>query len=1038
MLGLWNFFLDKRQFTLLVIISLVTAGIVSVVAIPKENAPEVTVPVAVVITALPGSSAIDTAELITKEIEKEVATVEDIKTLSSTSREGLSVVTAEFEASADLETSIQNVKDAVDRAKSALPNDAKDPIVNRISFADQPILIVSLAADLPPIELAALARSAEDQLENVAGVSRVDVTGIREREATIVVRKESLALFNLTLSDIIGAIAQWNSAIPVGNITVRDVDYAIQYDGDLQDVIDLTQVAVGNTGGRPVLLGDVADIVDGIEPERSISRASVAGAPAASAVTLNVYKIAGGNIFSTSNAVKTRLEELRSTTLAGVTPLVSIDLGEEVSKSLSELVTVGVETVILVMLCLLLTIGWRESLVAGISIPLSFVIAFIGLYVSGNTINFVSLFSLILAIGILVDSGIVVTEAIHTRFKKFGDATRAAKESIREYAWPLIAGTMTTVAVFAPLFFISGITGEFIASIPFTIIFVLIASIFVALGLVPLIAIVFTKQGMNALERRQEIWNEWAHEVYARWLLSVLRNARFQRIFLRVMTVALIIAFILPMSGFVKVIFFPQGDSEYMYAEIETPYGTPLGTTDIATRAVEELLYDDPRIESFVTTIGESSQLSGASTGGSKYGNVTIRLVPEADRTETSTEILSEYRQQFAVFRTFTVRLLEPSGGPPTGAPIGITFRGESLDDLENAVNTGERVLRTIPATTEVTTSLKDDGIQFNLAIDRVAAASVGISPAAIAQTLRTAVSGVTATTIKRDGSDIDVVVRVNLNPDWQDPSDTTETSLDSVLALPIRTQNGTILLGSVVTPRLEKSNAVVRREDQENIATIASYVREGGTAGEVTALWETAMKKESLPAGITYTLGGETENVDQSFTEMFYALIAGMVLMLAILVLTFNSFRYSLYLLMLVPLSLVGVFLGLAITQEPLSFPSLLGVIALAGVIINHAIILVDSILVRMRADDGKSLEQIVVDGAASRLRPIFLTTVTTVVGMIPLASASALWGPLAYTIMFGLSFAMVLTLILTPILIYRHPGKNFKKEVIALPEHR
>jgi HAE1 family hydrophobic/amphiphilic exporter-1 len=239
------------------------------------------------------------------------------------------------------------------------------------------------------------------------------------------------------------------------------------------------------------------------------------------------------------------------------------------------------------------------------------------------------------------------------------------------------------------------------------------------------------------------------------------------------------------------------------------------------------------------------------------------------------------------------------------------------------------------------------------------------------------------------------------------------------------------------VTSGLEKSNASVRREDQENIATISSYVRTGSTASEVTTLWEAAMEKETLPPGVTYALGGETENVDQSFTEMFYALIAGMVLMLAILVLTFNSFRYSFYLLMLVPLSLVGVFAGLAISREPLSFPSLLGVIALAGVIINHAIILVDSILVRMRENTSMSLEEIVVAGAASRLRPIFLTTITTVVGMIPLARASALWGPLAFTIMFGLSFAMILTLVLTPILIYRHPGKDFKKDMKALPEH-
>ncbi len=1025
----WNFFIEKRQFTILVMLGLIAAGLVSVIAIPKENAPEVKVPVAVIVTTLRGASAADITKLVTKEIEKQAGTVDNLHKLTSSSREGVSVVTAEFDASADLDKSIQDVKDAVDKAKSNLPRDADQPVVTRVSFSDQPILIISLSGGLPATEFAALAKDVKDQLELVPGVSSVDIAGTREREADVVVRRESLDSYGLNLSDVVGALQASNASLPIGTITVDDIEYAVAFNGDLKDPEDLLGVTVGSTRSGLVYLRDVAEIVNGVARAKSISRASVAGSPAESAVTLSVHKRAGANIFTTSSSVKARLAALQGTMLAGVTPQVSIDLGEEVSKSLGELSRVGIETVLLVILCLLVTIGWRESLVAGLSIPLSFVIAFSGLYFSGNTINFVSLFSLILAIGILVDSGIVVTEAIHTRLKKFGNSMQAAKETIREYALPLTAGTMTTVVVFAPLFFISGIVGQFIKSIPFTIICVLIASIFVALGLVPLIAMMFTTTKMNRLEERQEEWNRRAQAWYRAFLTRVLGDKVFQRWFLRGMAVAFVIAIILPFTGLVKIIFFPQDNAEYAYIEVEMRQGTPLAETDLAARAVEELLYGDPRIASFVTTVGGTSALSGNPTGGGKYANITLRLVPKEDRTDTSTQIVAELRNKVSTFHDFTVRAFEPQGGPPSGAPVLITFSGESLDDLEIAADTGERVLKGIPGATEVTTSVKDNGTQFALQIDRAKAAEVGLTPAQIAGTLRIAVSGVIATTIKKDTEDIDVLVISNLNPEWQDPSETSHSNIDAIMNLPIKTPKGTVLLGSVLTSNIERSNAVIQREDQKNVAKVSSYVEDGYTATEVSTAFQSALKDKKLPSSVAMKVGGETEDVNRSFSEMGFAFIAGLLLMLAILVLEFNSFRYSFYLIMLVLLSWIGVVLGLFITQQPLSFSSVLGVIALAGIIINHAIILVDSIIVRMRNPEGRTLTEVVVDGAASRLRPIVLTTITTVVGMIPLAGASALWGPLAFAIMFGLTFAMLLTLVLTPILIYRHPGKEFWK---------
>ncbi|MES2014453.1 MAG: efflux RND transporter permease subunit, partial [Patescibacteria group bacterium] len=549
---------------------------------------------------------------------------------------------------------------------------------------------------------------------------------------------------------VVAALSASNSLLPVGTITVDDIEYAVAFKGDLTDPEELAQATVGNVNGNPVYLRDVADIVNGIEKAKSISRVSTKGAPAEPAITLSVHKKPGGNIFKTAKAAKEKLNSLSKTMLAGITTEISIDLGEEVQKSLTDLTKTGLETVILVMICLVFTIGWRESVVAGLSIPLSFVIAFIGLNATGNTINFVSLFALILAIGILVDSGIVVTEAIHTRYKKFGNPIMAAKEAIREYARPLTAGTMTTVAMFAPLFFISGIVGQYIKSIPFTIITVLIASIFVALGLVPLIAMQFiSKRTDGKFAAVQEEWNTKAQIWYRAFLTKVLKNRKFQNRFMWAMGIALVIAIALPISGMVKVLFFPQDDSEYAYLEIEAKQGTPLEQTDLAARGVEELLYGDSRIKSFVTTIGASSGLSQNPSSGSKYANITLKLVPKEERKQSSTQITEELRKKISVFHEFSVHAYEPAGGPPSGAPVLVTFSGDNLDNLERSVAIGERVMHSLKGATEIATSIKDDGTQFALTIDRAKAAEVGLSPAQVAATLRTAVSGVVETTLR-------------------------------------------------------------------------------------------------------------------------------------------------------------------------------------------------------------------------------------------------------------------------------------------------
>ena len=1032
MLPFWTFFLKKRQFTVLVIIALIAMGLFALNRIPKESAPEVRIPIGIVSAVFPGASAEDVEKLVTNKIEDRVANLENLNKLTSTSREGVAVITAEFNANADLDTSIQDLKDAVDTVTAELPREVEDPVVSEVNFADQPVLTISVKGSYAAEELARLGDELQSELQAVAGVSRVEVSGVRDREVQIVVKKAKLDQYGASLSDVVAAIQGSNASLPVGGITVDGVQYAIQFEGDLVSPDDLFDVSIPLQNGQTVYVRDVAEIVDGLEDASSISRASIDGNPAEPSLTLSVFKSSGGNVVAVADAVKDRLNELKDSVLAGGDYVVSLDLGEQVNKDLTELTRVGLETIALVMLSLVLTIGWRESIVAAVSIPLSFLIAFVGLWLSGNTINFVSLFALILAIGILIDGGIVVTEAIHTRMRRFPSKEEAAEAALKEYAWPLIAGTMATVAVFAPLFFISGIVGEFIKSIPFTLIFVLIAAIFVALGIVPMVAIMFTKKENNRLEQRQEEYTHEVQEWYRRKLGNLLDSRRLQNMFLWGIAAAFVVSLALPITGLLKTTFFPQEDIDFIYIEIEKPEGTTLAETDLVTRQVEEVLYQAPNIESFVTTVGSGSAFNAAGAGtGAKFANITILLPDPKDREETSSEIVADLRERVSGINGATIRVSEPNNGPPTGAPVLITFAGDDLGALEEVTTRAQRILADIEGTTEITSSMKDNGLQVRLAIDRAKAAAVGLTPLQVAQTLRTAVNGTTATTIRGD-TDIDVVVKLDLNPAYAEPSETTHVDPDALGTLTIPTPRGPVLLGSIVTTELQKGNAAISHEDRKRIATVSAQVGGETTAIEATNAFTDRMNEEALPAGVTMKIGGETEDVNQSFAEMGFAFIAGLVLMISIMVMQFNSLRHALYLILMVILSLIGVFGGLFITGQTLSFSSVIGIIALAGVIINHAIILTDSIH-RLSQRGDLTPRNAVIEAAISRLRPIVLTTITTVVGMLPLAGASSLWGPLAFAIMFGLAFSMILTLALVPVMTYRWPGSWFKNSATS-----
>lgn len=1031
MFSLWNFFLTRRQFSFLLFGVLALWGLALAFLIQKESAPEVQVPVGVVTVTLPGASAEDVERLVTNKIEAEISGLTDINTITSTSGEGIATIVAEFSAQADIDESIRALRDEVEKAKPELPADANDPIVSEVNFVDQPILIVAIAADTLPQGLTKVSEDIERALEAIPSVSRVDVSGVQKKEVHVLVESSEVARHGLSFSDVVNAIRFANASAPSGSIVTNGVEYPIRFEGSITSPTDVPGIALQSTSGSLVYVRDLATVIDGVENPKTAVRLSHQGEPSQQALLVSVYKNRDADVTRTSKEVLSTLDELSSTFLSGSNIVPVLDSGELVEEDLTSLTGSGIITVLLVMSALILTIGWREAIIAGLSIPLSFLIAFIGLFYSGNTINFVSLFSLILAVGILVDAGIVIVEAMVVRLRQGLSRLEAARASLREFAWPLIAGTATTIAVFVPLFFISGVTGQFIASIPFTIIFVLIAAQIVALAVLPLLVITFSQEGAPGSGKLGEIQAQVVDAVrawYRKNLDRALSNARFQRNFLIGLTVAFVVALLLPMFGVVRSEFFPGGDVDYVFMDLELPQGSTLTQTDFALRALEEVVLEAPGIENFVVTAGRTSEFGGSPQSGDRFGNVLLLL--SDNRSVTSGDLVSRLRTETAAYGFGTVRIDEPQDGPPVGAPILIKLFGQDLDTLSTASDQVKSLLENLEGVTDVRVSGEDGGVEFVLSSDRSQLASVGLSSSSLAQTLRTAVYGTEAASITTLGDDVRVFVRANLSG-TDDPARANVATIQDVLALPVVAPVGETLVGSVVSVSPEAARRSIQHEDRERVLSVSANVVEGANTLEVVDAFRSASNDIALPDGVRMVIGGENEEVDQSFTEMFYALIAGILLMFAVVVLLFNSFRLSLYTLLTVPLTLIGVIGGLLLTAKPISFPALLGVIALAGVVINNAIVLVDSFVSRLRENPATDYKEALLESAVSRLRPVLLTALTTIIGMTPLLFSAAIWAPLAYSIMFGLAFATILTLLLIPILLLRG-----KKHILPLIE--
>lgn len=1009
----WTFFVNNKRLTSILILLIFALGSFSIFQIKKESSPEVDFPIAFISTVYPGASAQDVEELVTDNIESKILNVNEVQKISSVSRNSVSVIIVQFDVGTDSNEKLSELKDEVDKAKKDLPDDAEDPRVEKVSFENIPIIRYSLTGPYDLAYLKNLAENVKTEFERQPGVSKVEIMGGEEREIQVITRKSLLDTYNLSILQVTQAISDSNTDIPIGEIETNDENFNIKFNGRIKDINEIENIPVTVIKGSPVFVKDVAEVVDGKKELKNFSLLSLNGEKATPAISINVFKTHEADTINVSKFISKELDNLKQNYLPENVQVKLIDnRADAIEEDLSGLFQSGIGTVIIVFLVLLFFIGKKESILASLSVPITFFITFIVLKNIGYTLNFITLFSLILALGILVDSAIVIVEGMDTQIKNKVPLKEAALKTINEFKMPLISGTLTTVFVFIPMLVVSGIMGEFLKPIPITITIVLLSSLFVALSLIPTVFMMWNNKKIEEKKEENSILKKII-DFYKNTLIKFFKNEKLQKKF----TIAIISLFIfslaLPLTGLLRIDLFTDVSTNYFMVDVEAPYGVTLEEMKDRSKKVEEIVLEDDRIDSVQINIGVKNKVSIdsiATANGTNFSSMIIKLKEGADSIKT----IKDLRGKIALenLGTTKVHVLEIQAGPPSEAPIEITVSGENLEELDKISKDFKAILEDVPGTTNIRTSDVETNGEFSITIDRAKAKMYGVTAKQIALTLRNAVNGITATTINDDGESFDIVVKSDLSGKEK----TNRTNIGMIDSLNIATPVGEIPLKMFTSSSLTSNRDSILHEEGDRIVKIYGYPENNASITSIVSEFQKRIKNYNLGAGYKVSYGGDVEEIQKSFTEMFEAMIIGIFAILMLLVWQFNSFKQPLFVISIIPLTIIGIFPMFAIIDMPLSFPAVIGIVALAGIVVNNAIILIDRI--NKNREDGLKKEDAIIEATTSRLRPIILTTVTTVGGMLPLCFTNPTWSPIAYSIVFGLLFASVLTLLVVPLL--------------------
>jgi multidrug efflux pump subunit AcrB len=1030
----FTFFTDKFRVILLFIIVFIVAGIIALRSLPLESTPEVDLGIISINVVLPGASPESVEDLVVKKIEKNVSKVKDIDKMTSTSQNSFASVILQFKTGVDMKKALQDVKEHVDVAKKDFPESAKEPTVNELNFRDTPIWVFSLAGDKTPLELNQIAKNIKDEIEKIPNVSSVNITGGDDIEFTITYDPKKLEMYGLTPDQIAQTIQATNMTIPIGDYAIDGYKHTMNVDNRFYSVQKLRDIAIANIGDPGViLLRDVADVSESTKKRETRSRLSLLWAESVTAVTLSVIKKSGGSIIDLVDAGQAKIIELQASKVIpeDIKVNTTTDFSEQIRSDLHGLTRDFAITLILVCGTLFLFIGLKEALVPTLTIPIVFLLTFVVLKLAGQTLNFLSLFSLVLSLGLLVDDAILIVTGFDQYYKsnKF-TARQAMLLALRDLKWPDIATTLTTVWIFAAMLFMTGIIGKFIFSIPFVIMTTLLLSLVLSLTVVPSLTLFF--QGDNAHKHgKNEKETFWTRRFvsfeplivkYENFLAYLIASRGRLWRFLWAVVGLFLLSVSFPITGLLRTEFFPADNQDIVYINLEAEPGQKLEVTDAQIAKVETLLRkEDPEIvKSFTTTVGGAASTGNIRAGGSSsstnLASITINLKKkDEDRTETSSHFADRLRTSLKTIQIpgVTLTVVELKGGPPAGADLEVRVTGDDFHKLNKILKDIKAIAETIPGAVNVSTSVQSTPIEFSFEFDTQKLQINGLSALQVASFLKMAIDGVDVTKVFKWSDEI--VVRA-----WYDRQSI--DTLSKIKGLKIKNQKGQyVFLGDLMKNSLESSVSSITRIDQKRTVSLTVWADATTNAAELLKEFNARSKDYQANIaknlkGYTFVIGGVNDENAKSIQSLLISMCFGLLFIVGTIVMQFNSYKQAVLILAPIPLSLIGVFFGLTITHNTLSFPSLIGLVALFGIVVNNSIVIIDKI--NLNRKSGLTIDEAILDAGRARFEPIFLTSFTTIMGNIPLALVPGTWQSLAITLVAGLTTSGILKLFIVPVL--------------------
>lgn len=1069
-------------------------GIVTYNSLPKESFPEVVFPQIYISTPIPGAAPTDVENLVTKHIEKQIKSIAGVKKISSNSVQNYSSVIVEFQTDVDVTEAKRDVQDAVDRAMPDLPDDLPDdPTVQDIDISEMPIMFVNLSGDYDLQTLKRYAEMMQDRFETVKEIRRVDIVGALDREVQINVDMYKAALAGVDLGDISQAIGGENVLIPGGQLSVDGMKRSLSVSGEYASADEIANTVVGSIRGGKVYLKDIAEVKDTNKEQESFARLDKKNV-----VTLNIVKRSGENLIIASDQINAIIKEYEAGILPnGLDITVTADQSDNTRVTLHDLINTIIIGFVLVTIILMFFMGVTNAIFVGLSVPISSFIAFLVFPAIGFTLNMMTLFSFLLALGIVVDDAIVVIENTHRVFDNGKVPIRkAAKIAAGEVFLPVLSGTLVVLAPFIPLAFWPGVIGKFMMYLPVTLIIALLASLLVAYIINPVFAADFMKPHDHDHGDKPKITKGFKvtavvfggialvsymisfglgnfvvlmfalyalHHFFLKRVISTFQTSTWPKVqngYKRLLTwclyryrpigimVGMLLLFIFSIVFTIirkpPVVFFPQGDPNFIFAYIRMPIGTDQHVTDSITRLVEDRVIqvmgkDNQIVESVISNVAISASENQFEGGVNPHlGKVQVAFVKFAQRNGQSTKVyMDDIRKAVKGIKGAEISVNQEQGGPPTGKPINIEVAADDFDLLVKTADGLKRFLvsQQVPGVEELKSDFQSDKPEIVINIDREKANREGISTAQIGQALNTAVYGYEISKF-RDAND-DYPIQLRIREDQRN-------DVNTLINLPITYRDmgsGGIVrqvpLSAIAKVEYSNSYAGINRINQKRVITLSSNVLGGFNENDVVADIKNRMKSFSIPDGVTVDMTGAQQ--EQAETGAFLALAFGLAfaLMFMILVIQFNSVGKPVIILSEILFSIVGVLIGFSLFKMEISIIMTgVGIMALAGLVVRNGILLVE--FTELLRSQGVPLYEAVIEAAKTRMTPVLLTTIAATIGLIPLAVGLnidfvtlftelnphiyfggdnvAFWGPLSWTMIFGLLFGTVLTLILVP----------------------